>query len=369
MLRNVIIKVTLDCNIQCKYCYVQHNREYGSEGRIMNLQTVEILIKKIAEYLEKNSEIDRFAFYWHGGEPLLAGTHFFEKCYELQRQYIPENINVVNAIQTNATMLNENWIKTIKNIGYNICLSLDGPKKINDLWRMTKNGKGTHDEVVKSIELLKKYDVSPSVLAVITPDSLEYGYEIYKYFRELGITWMDFMYPFYSKVDNTLEVNIDPSLWGKFYTRVFDAWAEEDDPNIYVRMLHDMCMGYLGGKTDMCSFSSDCSYVITIDPVGEIYICDDLLSYGDSYLGNIDKDSLFYIAEHPKLKRLAESSVLYGDTCVKCDYFNMCKGGCTLFRAESHNNFSAPHFYCESQRFIIDHIKKYFQSMKISQKS
>lgn len=363
MIRNIIIKVTLDCNIQCKYCYVHRNREYEGIDHIMGLDTLEALIIKTSDYLKNNPSIDRFVFYWHGGEPLLAGTAFFEEAFRLQKKYMPENVVAVNTIQTNGTLLNEKWIDLIKKINYGICLSLDGPAEINDVWRRTIDGKGTYHKVVDSIKLLNEHNIPLSVLSVITPEALPHGRKIYHHLRQLGFTWMDFMYPFYSLIDNTLDENIDPAQWGFFYKDVFDAWIEEADPDVDIRLLRDLCLLRLGGKTSMCSSSSDCSYVITVDPAGNIYVCDDLLSYSDSMIGNILTDSLFNINCHPKLTRLSQKSVLYGDNCQNCSYFPFCKGGCTLFRAQKKDDFHGKHYFCAAQRIIIDHINDYFQSI------
>jgi len=320
-----------------------------------------MLIKKIAEYLKHTPDIDEFVMYWHGGEPLLAGTSFFEDVFNLQNKYINKNnILIVNTIQTNGILLNEEWIDLIKRTGCIIGLSLDGNAEINDAWRHTKNGKGTYQKVLDSIKLLQKNGIPIHVLSVITPEALPHGRMIYQHFREIGITWMEFMYPFYSKIDNTIDQNIDPSQWGQFYKDVFDAWIEEDNPEIYVRLLHDLCMKILGGKTAMCCFGSDCSYVITVDPSGNIYVCDDLLSYSDSVLGNIFSDSISDINAKQKLTRLSEKSTLYGTNCLKCNYFAICKGGCTLFRAKKIDDFHNTHYFCKAQRIIIDHIKNYF---------
>ena len=363
MIRNLIIKVTLDCNIRCKYCYVQRNREYEGQDHIMSYDTLRILMEKISDYLKVNSSIDRFVFYWHGGEPLLAGKSFFEKCFELQKEYLPKGVVIINTISTNGILLDEEWINLIKKIGYGICLSLDGPEKIHDAWRMSPNGGGTYNNVVKSIRLLQQKNIAPSVLSVITPEALSKGREIYQHLRQLGITWMDFMYPFYSVMDNTLDQNINPEDWGNFYSDVFDAWIEEGDPKIYIRNLSDLCMLILGGRTSMCWSGSDCSYVITIDPSGTIYVCDDILSYSDSVLGNIYDNTIFDVDKNYKLSRLSQESFIYGEDCLNCSYFTCCKGGCTLFRARKLDDFHGKNYFCKSQKIIIDHIRNYFQSI------
>ena len=127
MIHDVIVKVTLDCNIRCKYCYVQRNRGYEGQDHIMSRNTLKMLMIRISDYLKNNPNIDQFTFYWHGGEPLLAGRAFFEECFRLQQEYIPKNISLINTISTNGILLDKEWINMIKKIGFAICLSLDGP--------------------------------------------------------------------------------------------------------------------------------------------------------------------------------------------------------------------------------------------------
>lgn len=368
MIHDVIVKVTLDCNIRCKYCYVQRNRGYEGQDHIMSRNTLKMLMIRISDYLKNNPNIDQFTFYWHGGEPLLAGRAFFEECFRLQQEYIPKNISLINTISTNGILLDKEWINLIKKIGFAICLSLDGPQEVHDAWRISKNGEGTYDRVVSSIKLLQQYNITPSVLSVVTPEALSDGQEIYHHLRQLGITWMDFMYPFYSIIDNTLDQNIDPAEWGYFYKDVFDAWMNEGNPEVYIRLLNDLCMLRLGGRTTMCWSGSNCSYVITVDPSGNIYICDDLLSYSDSMLGNIHEAALIDVDKNCRLSRLSKKSFIYGEECLNCSYFAYCMGGCTLFRARKLDDFHGKNYFCKSQRIIIDHINDFFQSI-ISQKS
>jgi uncharacterized protein len=301
-----------------------------------------------------------FVFYWHGGEPLLAGHDFFDTVERLQKAYMPGEVACVNSLQTNGTLLDSTWVHQLKRMDYNVCLSLDGPPEIHDARRVTKGGAGTYANVIKAVEAMKAADCRVALMAVITPEALSRGREIYRHFRDLGCTWMDLMYPMCNRIHSTLDQEINPRMWGQFYCDLFDAWVEEDNPSIYVRQLHDWCMLLLGGKTDMCTSQSDCSYVLTVDTDGNVYVCDDVLPYYNSRLGNISNDTLLDLAENETLKKLADPSFLYGDECRDCYYFPACKGGCTLFRVRSKSDFSARHYFCESQRTIIDHIRSYF---------
>lgn len=314
MIRNVIVKVTLGCNIDCRYCYVQRNRDVVRD-QIMSPATLEALVRNVGEYLHRSPlNAEEFVFYWHGGEPLLAGIPFFERAMRLQRQYLPNNTSVINTIQTNGLLLNSEWARLIKAHNIGLCLSLDGPPEINDQWRRTKSGRGTHHLVLRGIEVLRREDIPLSILSVITPEALPHGVSIYGALRELGGGWMDFMYPFYSRIDNTLDESIEPERWGHFLVDVFDAWMAEGNPDVEIRMLHDICMSILRGRTKMCISCADCSYVLTINPNGDAYICDDLLAYADSWLGNIHEAGIDEVVKEPQVHAAGrqERAVRYG---------------------------------------------------------
>jgi serine-type anaerobic sulfatase-maturating enzyme len=360
MLRSVIVKVASVCNIECEYCYVARSRDWSTSTSIMRYETLERIVESVGIYCANQDAPGQFVFYWHGGEPLLAGHDFFDRVIALQTIYMPPHVTCVNSLQTNGILLNPTWIKQLKQLNYCVCISLDGPQHIHDLRRLTKRGTGTYAQVVTAIQAMRDAQCRVALMAVIIPEALSHGYEIYSHFRELGCTWMDLMYPMCNSIQSTLGHEIRPQMWGRFYCDVFDAWVEEDDPSIYVRQLHDWCMLLLGGKTDMCTSQSDCSYVLTISTDGNVYVCDDVLPYYGSLLGNINVDTLDDLAGSETVRALADPSFLYGSDCRSCHYFPACKGGCTLFRAKARNDFSAKHYFCESQRAIIDHIRAYF---------
>jgi uncharacterized protein len=216
------------------------------------------------------------------------------------------------------------------------------------------------------LSLLREKEVPVSLLAVITPEALPYGREIYKHFREFGCRWMDFMYPMCNRLNNTTDIALEPRQWGKFYSDVFDAWADEGDPGVYVRQIHDWCMLLLGGKTDMCTSQSDCSYVVTVNTDGNVFICDDLMPYYDGDLGNIITDSFVDIARNKKLQGLSARENLHGKECLECSYFPVCVGGCSLFRVNARGDLTGRHYFCESQKLVADHIGAFFERQGVN---
>lgn len=366
MVRSLIIKVAADCNLHCQYCYVERSRGWRRAARIMQLETLERIIREAGAYC-RQQRVARFVFYWHGGEPLLAGPAFFETAARLQQSLMPAETVCVNSLQTNGTLIDREWIRRLRRLGYAVCVSLDGPETIHDARRRDRAGRGTYRRVLRAIDLMRSEEYPVALMAVITPEALPHGRRIYQHFRELGCTWMDLMYPMCNALSSTLDQQIQPAEWGQFYIDVFDAWAEEDNPAVYIRQIHDWCMLLLGGKTEMCTSESDCSYVMTIGTDGAASVCDDVMPFCESALGNINVDNLSDLANHPRLLRMGDRQVLYGAECRDCYYFPACKGGCTLFRAKARGDFSGRHYFCDSQRAILGHIRTYLCSRMVHQ--
>ncbi len=356
MIRSLIIKVASTCNLSCDYCYFSRSENLKTDQRILPMELLRATIAHTAEYCKQN-DLGDFVFCWHGGEPLLAGYDFYESIIELQRDFFPKKVQIDNVIQTNGMLLTDRWVDLFKRHDFQVALSLDGPAAINDLRRKTKNGRGTSRYLVDRIELLKRNAYPVRILAVITPEAVPLGKEIYKYFRDLGCCWMDFLYPICNWIDNTFDKQIDPCDPGKFLCDVFDAWIEEGNPDVYVRTLHDWCMLIMGGQTITCHSRTDCSYVLTINTDGSVHVCDDLAPYTDSLLGHIMSDSFSDIEVNENLKRLENMSALFGKECSECEYFPVCRGGCTIFRAKAIGDFTAHNYYCQSQKMTVRHIK------------
>lgn len=356
MIHTIIIKVASNCNISCDYCYVTRNKSIYNSDQIMSSDILFQLIKNVADYCEYY-KLEEFTFCWHGGEPLMAGYDFFEEIIKLQKHLIPGKVKIDNYIQTNGILLNERWIELFKKNNYMVAFSIDGPKHINDLRRKTKNGKGTHDILLEKIKLLKEHSYPVKILSVITPEALPHGKGIYHYYRSLNCYWMDFLYPICNWIDSTFEMKVNPKTLGKFLCEVYDEWLKEDNPDVYIRLFHDWCMLLMSGNPITCHSRNDCSYIITLNADGKIFICDDLLAYADSYLGDIFKDNLFSVEKNYKLTKLSDHKLLFGDECSNCEYFPVCKGGCTIFRAKEKDNFLARNYYCFTQKMVIDHIK------------
>ena len=176
----LIFQSTSFCNLECKYCYLP---DRNLKNKI-SLDKIETTLKKIVqEELIK----DQFSIVWHAGEPTVLPIEFYQDVNKLVEAIIPKSIKVNQHIQTNATLLTDEWCKFFIETGMKVGVSLDGPQHINDRNRVLRNGKGTYDQIINGIVLLKKHKIEFSVIAVLTDYSLDFPDEIYRFFRELGV--------------------------------------------------------------------------------------------------------------------------------------------------------------------------------------
>ena len=365
MLQSIIVKVASTCNLNCSYCYYRLSENLKTEKKLMEPELIHNIIEKFGEYSNAN-KLDFFTFFWHGGEPLLAGIDFYKTAISLQKKYFSSATDVINSIQTNGVLLNEQWLDFIKVNNIEIGLSIDGPSDIHDIRRKDINGSGTYKRVLKSVNLLNKFEVPLKILCVVTPEAIGKGKSIYKHFRSLNCEWMDFLYPIRNNVTNTFDTNVSPDELADFFIDVFDAWISEDNENVFIRSLHDWVMLLLNGKPSMCHSYDDCSTVITINTDGRVFICDDLLPYIDSEIGNINNMSIEEIINSDKLVRLSKKENIYSSHCLKCQYFPICVGGCAVFRIKKFNDIQGKNTFCTANKKIIDHISSSLKSLSLN---
>src|SRR5580698_4340452 len=169
------------CNLDCEYCfYLDRDADpyKALPARRMTIDTLERLVKSYLSYSFPQS-----SFIFQGGEPTLAGLDFFEKLVEFQKQYGRNGQAVSNALQTNGTLLDENWCRLLREYNWFVGLSLDGPQAMNDLYRYNKQGRGSWQRVIESVELLQKNQVEFNILCVVSQANVEKAKELYQFFK------------------------------------------------------------------------------------------------------------------------------------------------------------------------------------------
>jgi len=337
------------CNLACDYCY--YSRCKGRPGKINRIRD-DLLEKFIREYLE--IKIGYAPFYWQGGEPLLAGLEFFQQVVDLQKRYSGPGTYVVNAIQTNGTLIDAQWAEFFKTHNFLVGVSLDGPKEIHDERRLTGSGKGSYQMVMRGVEYLKKAGVNFNILTVIHEKNVDKGKEIMRFFLEENFTHVQFIpcMDFTSQnPGRPTKYAISPEQYGKFLCEIFDIWYNNGNPKISIRFFDNMLAAYVNQIPEMCQLQKTCPKLLVLEPDGKAYPCDFYMNE-DYLLGNMYETSLIEILESPKWKDFLSLKPALSKDCQTCEFIHLCNGGCPRNRVGS-GNAAEKEYFCKSYKQIF----------------
>lgn len=357
---NLIMKVTSKCTLACSYCQYMADLTDNNSNLVMSR---EILHRSISQLMALPSR--NVTFIWHGGEPLLVDMDFYEEAICLQSQYQREDQKVMNNIQTNATLLNQEWIDFLQTNNFNISISLDGPDEIHNRHRLYPSGKSSFDRVMQAVQLLMDNNLKFGLLAVVTKESIEKPSEIYNFFVNNGFKSFDFLpcIKTNKRAGEMIGSFITASEFSDFMIQVFDFWIKDDNPDIRIRYFGNILKGILGGKPSLCKFAGTCSNFITIDCNGDIYPCDNFVGYSDLKFGNILSNDLQVVIESDKHKYFVEKINAIKLECSNCEWYQICRGGCPYYSYMSGQNFSNWNYFCETRKSIFRHIEERVKSI------
>lgn len=321
-----IVKCTRRCNLRCSYCHDWRDRGVSA----LSLENLAKLNKKAF------SHDNNVSFIWHGGEPLLLGKEWFKKALLIQDLAMDEHQNVRNLLQTNATLLDEEWAEFFKEHNFHIGVSVDGPPSLHDKTRIDVQGRGTSDRVLKGVESLKEYDVPFGMLMVVTEQVAKQDpKEIYKWFKSMNTPSVGFL-PQRPDTEGLEKVR-EPSesstflrneMYSDFMCDIFDCWWEDDGDGPEVRELFSLLSGIVGSDPGLCIYAGSCvGNYFGIDPNGDVYHCDKYMPDPKYKIGNISEDEFSFMSE--KLLNLQEKEQeAEAQAAESCKWYSVCHGGC-----------------------------------------
>lgn len=337
------------CNLGCKYCFytaVASKREVFDKGMI-SLETSE---KMIASALECSP--DSIGFVFQGGEPLLRGLDYFRDFVSLVDKYNTHDTQISYSLQTNGTLLNDDWCRFFKENGFLLGVSLDGTEEQNR-FRVYKNGKSSFDDVLRGIELLKKYGVEFNVLSVLTKDLANSFRESYKFFKSMGFKYLQYI-PCLSDFDaGGSEYEMDNDDYFNYLSSSFRLYynARLRGNPFSIRQLDNYVMLSHGSCAEQCGMNGCCSEQFVIEGDGSVYPCDFYCS-DEWRLGNINEQSFLELRKSKKALDFISGSYERRNECNECKYYYLCRsGGC------KRNN--ASNDYCDAyKRFFSQYADK-----------
>lgn len=366
------------CNLACKYCYyLEKNKLYPTAQR--HLMSDEMLEQFTREYIEAQT-MNQVLFTWHGGEPLLRSIDFYRKALSLQQKYAGGR-RIDNVIQTNGTLLTDEWCEFFAQNHWLVGISIDGPQPDHDHYRLTAAGKPSWKKVMQGIKLLKKHGVEWNAMAVVNADNANHPLEFYRFFKENGCQFLQFT-PIVERLTRhedgrTLasladkdeislsEASVAPEQWGYFLCAIFDEWVREDVGKIFVEIFDCTLANWMGISPGICAYSKECGHAGVMEHNGDVYSCDHFV-FPEYKLGNIRDHSLIdmlYGEQQQEFSRLKHSSL--PRQCKECDMEFACHGECpkNRFMKDKYGD-SGLNYLCPGYYHYYQHVAPYMDYMK-----
>ncbi|MCF8298714.1 MAG: anaerobic sulfatase maturase [Saprospiraceae bacterium] len=354
------------CNLHCQYCYyLDKNRLHqGSNGALMD---DEILEQYIIQHIQA-ADSSLIVFSWHGGEPTLAGLNYYKKIVRLQQKYKPAHSKIINGIQTNGTLLNDEWSRFFASEAFVVGVSQDGPQKINDLHPKTIANKSAFELTMKGIDLLNKYKISFEILCVVHSVNVNDPLGIYRFLKQTGTQYISFI----PLVENEIRSRVNPEnvpseKYGQFLTAIFDEWKNNDIGKIKVQIFEEALRTAFNLEHSLCIFREICGEVPVIEHNGDFYACDHFVN-PDHLIGNIKKTSLRQLIDSPVQKAFGLKKLnTLPKYCITCSVRNMCNGGCPKNRfIESPDGEPGLNYLCRGYKMFFNHISPFINEIRMA---
>lgn len=366
------------CNLACKYCYyLEKSKLYATSQR--HLMTDEMLERFTQEYI-KAQTMGHVLFTWHGGEPLMRSIDFYKKALTLQQKYA-RGRHIDNVIQTNGTLLTDEWCEFFAQNHWLVGISIDGPQQYHDHYRLTSAGKPSWERVMHGIRLLNKHHVEWNAMAVVNAYNADHPLEFYHFFKEHGCQYLQFT-PIVERLtahsdgrtlaslaDQTdipvADFSVTAEQWGTFLCTIFDEWVRHDVGSIFVEIFDCTLANWMGVAPGICSYSTHCGHAGVMEHNGDVYSCDHFV-FPTYKLGNIRDHTLvemLYGEQQQAFSRLKHASL--PRQCKECDMEFACHGECPKNRF-LHDRYGNPglNYLCRGYYQFYTHVAPYMDLMK-----
>ena len=315
------------CNLDCTYCYYLEKKDLYPKAKLFRMPD-DLLESYISQHIEA-SPGETISFSWHGGEATLLGIDYFRRIVELQRKYMPAGKSVRNGMQTNGTMLDDEWCLFLAKERFAIGLSIDGPRELHDCYRYAKNGKATHRQVIQAFRMLHQYGVQTDVLCVVHNINVMQPGIVYRFFKDLGVEYLQFL-PLIVRdgKGGVTPETVPAEEYGKFLSTIFHEWIRNDIGRIVVQNFDEAARPFFGQEHTLCIWRETCGDVVVVEHNGDFYSCDHFVNR-EHHLGNVRETPLSDLLEKPALRAFGNNK---RDTlpkyCRDCEVLSLCNGGC-----------------------------------------
>jgi len=372
------------CNLNCTYCFYLEKQAFFREDESCRMSD-EVLSAYIRSYIE-SQPTPEVEFVWQGGEPTLLGLDFFRRVVELQSLYINKKI-VKNSLQTNGSLLNDDWCLFLKEHNFMVGISMDGPREIHDRYRTDKRGSGSFDVVMRGLKLLQKHVVDYNVMVSVAKETANHPLSVYRFFREQGVEFLQFV-PIIErtpgpierqaglslggpaaldKVDTHQKVtdwSVSPEAYGDFLIAIYEEWVRNDVGTLFVMNFEWALSAWIWQESPVCIHAKQCGRSVVLEHNGDVYACDHYV-YSQYRLGNVVSDDLVAMIDASLKSGFGEcKEKSLPQCCQDCEVLVACRGGCPKYRfAQSPQGEPGLHYLCAGYKKFFMHIRKYLRAM------
>jgi uncharacterized protein len=372
------------CNLDCKYCfYLEKEKLYPSENQWRMSDAV--LEEYIRQYIH-SQPVAEINFAWQGGEPTLLGIDFFRKVVTLQKKFACGK-GISNAIQTNGTLLDNEWCEFLAANNFLVGLSIDGPAEMHDVYRVDKRQQPTFDKVMQGLELLKKHSVEFNTLTVVNRVNSQSPLEVYRFLKSIGSQYLQFIplveraaeaesqtagftlaEPPLPRQQNSAAVtpwSVEAQQYGNFLCAIFDEWVRHDVGTTFVQLFDTALGNWMGLGSSLCVFAEKCGAALAIEHNGDLYSCDHYV-YPRYKLGNVMNQSLGAMVNSPfQIKFGNDKSNSLPKYCRQCEVRFACNGECPKHRfIQTPDGESGLNYLCAAYKKFFNHIDPHMRTME-----
>lgn len=372
------------CNLRCRYCFYLEKEALFPQDEDYRM-SYEVLESYTRSYIN-SQPVPELTFAWQGGEPMLLGIDFFQRAVEAQARYAGDK-RIINTIQTNGTLLTDDWCEFMARNRFLVGLSIDGPEDIHDHHRIDRAGKPTFQNVMRGLELLRKHRVEFNVLTCVTRESAKRPLDIYHFLKEHGVQYIQFIPIIERKPDSVADVlglnlagppaldredaqqavmpwTVEPDAYGDFLIQIFDEWVRNDVGSVFIMIFEWALSSWMGTIPPACIFSPRCGRCVIIEHNGDLYSCDHYM-YPSYRLGNILNDDLSRAINSPR-------QIAFGSAkektlpkyCHECKVLRACHGACPKHRfMMTPDGEPGLNYLCPSYKNFFMHIAPYLRWM------
>ncbi|HDT13345.1 MAG TPA: anaerobic sulfatase maturase [Candidatus Aminicenantes bacterium] len=353
------------CNMACRYCYYLDKRP-AEPGSAPARMPGDLLETYVAQHFAASPD-ETVLFSWHGGEPTVLGLDYFRGVVAIERRLCPPGRRFANGLQTNGTLLDDDWGRFLAAEGFAVGISLDGPRRLHDRYRRTRAGRSAFDDTMRGHEVLRRHGVPAEILCVVGAHNVRHPAEVYRFFKGLGASFVTFL-PLVERRPSAPRgvspESVPAADWGDFMRAVFDEWVAGDIGRIKIQIVEEAARTAFGQEHSLCVFRPVCGDVPVLERDGSVYACDHFVD--DVHrLGNIKDRPLAELIESPVQRAfgLAKRAML-PNVCRTCDVLEMCNGECPKNRFVPDPEGGPPlNYLCEGYKAFFGHIRPFVDAV------